>query len=405
MNIDLHHILLSGVKEHVFAEICLKEDNGYSINSIVAKMNKGNLIIHEKKEGVTSMEEFVKQIPAHIPVHFYISGSGIISRILEKDSSLPDKEVDFGELFPTIVQDEVYYTTNDLNGIAVINLIRRDKLDAILAEIKSLSVHCIYLEIGMGVVGILGNYLTTSELHFRSTLLKFIQGKLDGFSKSSDPPKPVCVGDEIIQQDQILTYAGALHYYEKKENNTPSNELTVLIQGLRNDYLFQRLFSKGWKSGLLFVFILLLANFLMFNSYSDKNNQLRQQQNMLDQNLQKKRESQSRQLKLQEIFNACGFQHDYHYARYMDDLSNDLHSGMSLTRVEMNPEIQKGNRKASFTFNRVRVQGTTSNANILNTYVNRILSNSWVSDVSIHTIDGSSGNAAMYFDLDMLLAE
>jgi hypothetical protein len=299
----------------------------------------------------------------------------------------------------------VYYTTNDLNGIEVINLIRREKLDAILDKIKTLTVHCIYLEIGMGVIGILGNYLTTSELHFRSTRLKFIQGKLEGFSKSSDPSEPVRVGDEIIQQDQIMTYAGALHYYEKKGNITPSNELTVLIQGLRNDYLFQRLFSKGWKSGLLFIFILLLANFLMFNSYSNKTNQLRQQQNMLVQDLQKKRESQNRQLKLQEIFKACGFQHDYHYARYMDDLSNNLYSGMSLTRVEINPEMQKGKRKGSFTFNQVRVQGTALNTDMLNAYVNRLLSHEWASDVSIHTIDGSGSHTAMYFDFDMLLAE
>ncbi len=226
--------------------------------------------------GSLSFEEFLNLDIPKLPVVLCFTGSNVIIKKVEK----ADTDAMLLNLIPQGRSDEFFYDFSPAEkGYKWLSVIRKDDVKKVIEILKSKNMFLAGLCIGPFDVLPLISGIEGCENNIKSGRYRLEltgEGDLDigginDFTIDKKEENIYIIGGEEISSKYLPAYAAAVSFFIGKKTIGLDDEVESYIQ----DYNYSRRFKALYCILGLLLFVMLIANFLVFSSYRNKYEQLR----------------------------------------------------------------------------------------------------------------------------------
>lgn len=404
------NIFIVKSKQKACLELVIKPDESWQYNFIsVKKKNKDQIEIAEEHISLDAIDSLKSIVTNKYPLCLIINGKGIISKKVH--SSQDDtKESLIQKALPNARNDEFYlrsYGASD--NFSYVSLIRRSLLEEIL-EIFNKNKICV-TEVFWGPFSVGSiitlNGMTQGEIVTENYKFIVAEGKITEYSvieetiTESDLFK---IGTEKLKIQSLVSFGTLInHFYDNNAENT--SDIPTVIDS-ENEYLSLRLFVKTAWCALVFVFVVLLLNFVLFDHYNKSQRDLSSQvsqfndvlvnQDTLKKNLESKK----------ELLEKSGLIESSKISFYSDRLASVVNEGITLTKLEVNPLVNKTSENVEetgygFKNDCIEITGTADNSTFLNKWTKDIKVFQWVKDVAIKNYNRDNSQKPAVFTIEI----
>jgi Tfp pilus assembly protein PilN len=379
--------------------VACKKKSGYDM-SYYQMVKKGNSVdTCFCQECVDSFDEISVQ-PEKYPTILCIQGTGLVQRMMNGGFA------DIKQNIPNINIDEYVIELDETNqGEKLVALCRKEQVESILnlAVLQRIPLH----SISMGFIGISKYLMLFSEdansfgfggssIHFKSNEIVEIRKNI-----SLDSEDYFFAG-KLRKASEILALAAGLNYFTGKTWNN------VLMPGIKEkvkEYTARRITSFILSYVVAVMFVLLLFNFLLFDHYNTKRDQLeiessgistvKNEINRLKNDLSVKR----------QFIQQNDIPDNFAFAYYADRLASFVPEGVGLKELAVCPVINKvkEDKVIGFQSNTIRVIGIADNSATFSIFLDRINKSLWVSKIEKQVYNYNNDNDNADFELEILL--
>ena len=350
---------------------------------LTRKNNEINITLQNQE--LASFDEIKTLVKPGIPVNLAISGRGILNKKIE-DSGNKSEAIIVGELLPNAKAKDFYVQiVPGENGNSYVSIIRVEVLKGYIEQIR---------ECGLEVYDItLSNHFLfhlNSVIPFQNDFLigdEFFSVKnnvIVNVSKTSDinSDSDILIGDEKIPGKQIRAFSAAFNYFiPHNEGVTISREFDYL----RDEHTYRALYTKLGLGLLVFFFVLLTVNYIVFTGSGYKKTLLQgkfEQYNSLilrSDSLSSELERKSR------LMAESGFLYTRSHAFMADKLVYLKPENILLESLFLQPHSNESEDEEKYIFEQkiVEIKGETEHSEYINIWISSIDKEEWVDDVEL----------------------
>lgn len=385
------------------AEINLKSNGSCSIRVVKLSLSKKLIQIESKKEYSGSLAEVLKN-DFNGPLALTITGKGLL---IKKTARLEQvTEQGLQHLFPQMKLSEFYVQHFPTGAYSFIAIIRKEIIDTIISAFKVKQVDILLLSLGPFVVDQVMPQINSygAQLTFDGHDITFDGDKNwqeYSFMAGEGSAFPLKIDIESIPEKYLLAYATAFQFILHEQLNL----IEVLSTGIKQnliDYSAKLKFKKHGMQILMFFFILLMLNFLVFSHYNSDNQELMSkagQKSYVFENRQKLEED----VKIKEsTVQKLGWNKGYSYAYLCDQIGQTLPKEIKLEEMQVNSlsGISSGLLKAPQLDNgSMRIKGETSSIYAVNNWIYTLKEKHWVKEVRLEKYMTDDQKGAQIFTL------
>lgn len=371
---------------------CIFGTNGEAIFKTVVlheqKSKIETLGLHESKK----LSELKNSIPHGTPVVIAFTGKGIIHKKIataaeEGNNSLLQKILPNAELkdFYLLKHEQV----NGREG-SYISVVRKNSVDQLLKELKGLNVSVVGITIGPFVLQNLFRLITdaddfevtifNNQFQVHNNIIKDYKQLENGETFS-----PLTIGENSLPQTYATAFASAFQYLIEGEASFQFTNDFLAEE--RNDFLQRKIFEKTGLACIAIFLAILLINFLMFQHYAAKNEEINSQLSLLQNHLQRYNNLE-KDLKSKKAFlTENGLLQTSRTSYYADQIAYDLPLEIQLTAMNIFPLTKvSGNGvedKLLFKQGKISVSGTCYLSSELNEWIKVLKKKKWINKVNV----------------------
>ena len=241
-----------------------------TINSLLLQ-KKGNEFLVKKSIECERVKMLSKQLPKAQHLFLIINDDNLLFKSLD---GVFEMQKAIALAFPNLTIDDFYCEILHGEHQTFVAICRKDVVDSLVEKYRKHGLHVIGFSLGnLRVVSLISFLKDDTSLETSNGLISFSNQKISSIKDStskSDKTVPIfyVINGLKISQDRVLALGGIIAYYTK-DRGTFSNFSTI-NEGLDAHFKSHRVFEVGLKAGLGTVFVLLLASFLLFSSYTAK---------------------------------------------------------------------------------------------------------------------------------------
>jgi len=385
--------------------IYIDENSNYDMSLLILQKKKSKLEILNTRTSLSNIDELKEYIPANKPIYLAIDGKGIIHKKINSSGEIDDKTA-LSFVLPNAVVEDFLIETNEINSEKTfVSLARKEGVNEIIntlskAEIK---VHEIYLgcfSLNHSIALFDRDYQLIQIPNYK---IDISEKKIYAIEKIENNfnEKSFSIGNSFVSDKAIVAFSLALSHfidveYEQKLPQVNEN---------KDNYLYRNLFIiSGW-SILVFLFTMLLVNFLLFDYYNKKSNDLSYKVGQ-NKDLLAQLDTLSSQIKRKdEIVKKSGFFNNSRNSYYADRIAFLLDDNMELTQLEINPLLKKVKQgvEPQFTFDYIIVKGISKRSIDLNEWIHKLKKEDWVKAVNLQNYINETGQLTAEFELEILV--
>lgn len=350
-----------------------------------------------------SLEELAKINTKKLPVYVSIGGKGIIHKKVKYNEYTQEQELLSQVLPNAMIKDFYIQKTTVLNNECWVSVIRKDMLDALVENIKSLQLFCVQVFLGPFILGNILDYVeqpviktTTYELIIEKNHVS----QMDSLGSVSEGEEYNIEG-ETVNSHELVAFSSALNHFIPSKNieSISCNELNLMEEEFyyKNKYVF-----LGF-SILVFFFIITIGNMLLNNSYQEVNNNLQYQVNSNTRFIDELRTLKEMLVIKEEFVKNSGVTKAAKIAFYADQIAMSIPNSIILTQLFINP-LEKRIKKSEdivFKFNTIRVSGTVSNSIELNQWIKEVKKMKWINDINVISFIQENIKTAGEFEIEI----
>lgn len=173
--------------------------------------------------------------------------------------------------FPNINLEDFYFQVLEQETTSFVSICRKTYIDSIIKDY--LANKCFVTQISLGNISITGlkPFISNEVIQTSNTLLHFKTNTLSNISKTSNDTRVTYDINGLVVEDRFMTSTSLVLQEQLGISNTIHNfENHIWLNG----YLQSRFTKIFIKSGGLFLLLVLLINFCIFNHYYNKVNEL-----------------------------------------------------------------------------------------------------------------------------------
>lgn len=385
--------------------IVVKTDGSYEIKYVLIKKKGSEISIIKKTENCNEIKKIVGSVPSSTPVCLSIEGKGIIHKKASVSDSESDQDI-LNKLLTNTSTNDFYVDRSPIDDhFAFISAIRMEILEEILTEIKENKHFVVDISLGpFSVNSVIGILTEKSEIiSAGSYSLTVKNGKISDYTKTDLKEIPVLyrIGDENILENYLIPFSNALNYLIASEK--PSSHSGLLQQ--RENFLYKKMFNlTGWLV-LIILFAVLLVNFLYFDYYSKKQNDLSAEAgqnsellNMLD-TLTKELEMKDDFIKKSDFLSMT--KHSF----YADKLAKSVPDQILLTKMDLQPlekKIKEGDQPI-FQKNKIKISGIADDSSIFYDWIKKLNNENWILELEVLNYYRKDENKYGNFEIEISL--
>lgn len=336
----------------VFSEL-----NSQKVHGIIVDKKKNNLVISDtfkfdNLEGA-NFDGF-SNLPTIITLY--------TDKVLIKESELTEKNdiVLVKKNFPNLTIEEFYFDIWRMDGKAIISIARKNYIDEIINLFQENNkLNILAFNIGISNIKHLTTFISEDDILFNSK--SFNKKNISISPNESNHSKIYSVNGINIKSDNLISFSSVVNFISESSNGS-IDQLNIF---LKNEF-FQKNFYKKYIKFFTFTLLgILLLNFLIFNYYYNKSNEV----NILSSNEienQKKIENLKRIIVDKEK-NVTELSHTntQRISSILNKIGKSVPSTIILNELQFQPLLKKGNSEVltEYSGKNIIVAGN-SNSNI-----------------------------------------
>jgi Tfp pilus assembly protein PilN len=385
------NIVFKHQKQVLCIGIYLVNRNEWRISVIRTRIRNNEIDIVSSIENIKELKEAGDIIRHDIPIILHIDGWGVLVKDSgTENSSIPTNENDF------FLKE---YPKPDGNG-SYFSIIRVDLLKSIVDFCNSASLNVTGLSFGPFNVALLAPFFDESkELKAGKWKITLNKGCINSLlAESIESESTHVIGGDTITSGLLPLYASILAFFSgNRENNN-------FIAKSRDEFVYGRLVKYLSILSLSIVFLLLLLNFIIWDSLRDKNTELtfevaRNEQFLLQLAEKEKEFREKGNLVTQYI----GENAKTHYSWYADKLGSTLPSDIRLTLMDIQPlnKKQKSGIAIEYKNSLIEVEGDAGNMADISTWMRTISNEKWVTQVELISFHTDNDQVTGHFKLQI----
>jgi Tfp pilus assembly protein PilN len=385
---NIKHSLL-GITKIAGIEIILQPEGKKTMNLVVLSVQKNMLYTENKKKGISSFDELKECLSPEVPVSLALNGRGILHKKIHQAQEAQGADLGIHLVMPNANAEDFYIQHfPGAKGECFVSIVRKNMLDEVMQEFHAHGFFVIDAGLGPFAASYLYPVFEDKKINLpvAGFTLTFQEGQVKDFSSGETigTEKDISLGSEKIPVSLLLAYSAAFRV------NLPGLESTLVnnpqINALKEEFRHKKIFRIfGWGS-LIFLLTALLINFLLFDHYSKKNNELLAKESMYRGMVTRMDTLQKKVNEKESFLEEAGWL-DYSRASfYSDRIASTVPASVKLNKLSVNPADDKrsrSERKLIFNKGQVKISGTCSKPTDLNVWIRRIQKMNWVSAVEI----------------------
>jgi hypothetical protein len=259
-------------------EIIIQEEDRFVIHLVTAS-RKGNNVLKDNEEiGLGTLSELKDKINPGIPVSVVINGKGVL---VKRVASTVDSGI-IHSVIPNANPNEFYYELSELQEGRVIAIIRKETVDKILRQLKTLDLKIISVSLGFNAINNIlpfFNHSSKFTIESDSLTLEVVSNKVIDFEKkqltviNKYQDEEYLIANQYLKPSTIISFSAATGLLA--DDLKYSGGINGQVMNLeRKEYRFYKLFKAASWTLLIFVLLILLINFIIYNNYYHKNVEL-----------------------------------------------------------------------------------------------------------------------------------
>lgn len=338
----------------------------------------------------------------NLPVFLNISGKVI----LEKEMPLLKEKV-IEKAFPTIHLEDFYTQHFSTENNTWVSIIRKNKVDNIIEEIKESRLFPTHLSLGSFM-------FSTSMQHIESIpfSIDFFEQTIClenevlniatlEFSETTQNNKYI-VDDKTLNTMELLAFSTALSYYVIPNHINIQEDI---FQQAKKDISYQALFNQLKLKIPIFLFFILLVNALFFIQLNNKNEVLRQQYNQNTTTLAQLDTLKKEVEKKKYFLKQSKWLQQSKISYIADQIGASLPSSITLISLNIFPAtmIKKNNVKDYQFDKNILIKGNAKNLTELNQWKQKLHNHKWIKSEELLFYEQINKSKAIFFELKISL--
>lgn len=310
-----------------------------------------------------------------------INNNLVISKVIPKEEN---EQIALQKAFPSLKISEFYYELIQLEENTYITICRKENVEKIVTELKGNNINCIGYSLGNCSVSQLIPFVKTSYLTTSNASISIKENQLK--SITIDPViehENYTINGLDISNSKTLSLAGIISYYTN-QSHTVSNFKNEQYK-LTKDFTAENYFKKGMKLGLGILFTLLLINFLMFDYYSKK------VENLNFKNQLNKANKAELVVLLNEITSKKRLVEDSSTSKgsiashYFDEIGGSVPTTVALTALNYQPLLKKieDNKEIILKTNILSIKGESTDGDNFTNWISKLEKMVWINSIKI----------------------
>lgn len=338
----------------------------------------------------------------NLPIFLNISGKVI----LEKEMPFLKEKV-IEKAFPTIHLEDFYTQHFSTENNTWVSIIRKNKVDNIIEEIKESRLFPTHLSLGAFM-------FSTSMQHIESIpfSIDFFEQTIClenevlniatlEFSETTQNNKYI-VDDKTLNTMELLAFSTALSYYVIPNHINIQEDI---FQQAKKDISYQALFNQLKLKIPIFLFFILLVNALFFIQLNNKNEVLRQQYNQNTTTLAQLDTLKKEVEKKKYFLKQSKWLQQSKISYIADQIGASLPSSITLISLNIFPAtmIKKNNVKDYQFDKNILIKGNAKNLTELNQWKQKLHNHKWIKSEELLFYEQINKSKAIFFELKISL--
>ncbi|MBI9034075.1 MAG: hypothetical protein JEZ03_06370 [Bacteroidales bacterium] len=346
--------------------------------------------LSDKKKGIVSemirldsLEELSSYTQKKAGISLLFTGKGLVHKLLEKTDNPGEEQIQ--SVIPGVSIKEVYYQHFSDSNHTYLSFSRKSLIDVVLQDVKNMGMFVDHVFLGKNSVFPALSKLQLDQRFIR-TIHYDLQKNKDSWeisdrNESNKPLNEFKLGEINIPEEFILC-AFLLNYPGS------GRELITNIGQIENNrkaYRFSVLAKQIGLGYISFIFVILLANFLVFDSINKNHQLLALEHASFMKQSSRQTELNSRLYKYKSLYEEYGNISNSKVAWYFDRLALSMPQDISLKRVEFQPAIKESGNKKTVRYNRnlIQIEGIVERSTLLNEWMFDLGKQNWIEQVKL----------------------
>lgn len=314
----------------------LQQQGGYCYNLCLLKKEKDSAKILLQKTGISSLEELKSLIGEQTPIFLGINIKGILYKVLDYHPS--SKGEALGAVFPSAKEEEFHVQLIAAGNNSLLTVVRKDKILPLVEELQAAGLWVVNVFVGaFWVEEVLPLLPNVQELQVGQQLLIVEQQHIIANSRGEkEQGATFNIGEEAVGEELLLALSMA--FLAITQPTIEHLDIPV-VQQQQKDFYYKKLFHYTSIAALGLFFVALLGNYLLFEHYNTKQQNLGievgQQKSLLEQREQLAQKYKDKKALMGDQLNLGQSKSSY----YADQLAATLPSTLQLTKLVLFPKI------------------------------------------------------------------
>lgn len=227
---------------------------------------KGELVIMNSQsfEELQLLANFAK---ASIPIYLIYNTDSVVTKQAGSESNFEDRGA-VEQLFPGLNFENFFYQISNLKDLSYISVVKKQDVETYLVHLKEMKLKIGGFSLGASSLNHIANYLNDDFIltnrgnvllnNTSSTNLSTSIEKNDSFSSYD-------INGLSVKPTEVLAFSGILDFLTTSTKIT--SNFDDVVENLQNEFANSRTFDILLRSSLVFILLLLLSNFFLFNFY------------------------------------------------------------------------------------------------------------------------------------------
>lgn len=357
----------------VYTGVEIQRDNSYALLQLTKKKNE--FVILQKKT-YTDLDELIKEIfSKHIFLVF--NSEKVLSKKIENGNQ--DEKVLLKNAFANLKIADFYFQITKMASQVMVSIARKNEVNEVITTLESQGIFVVDFSLGNAtaqkLVGLSEDQIFDSS-NARLTLSDSELIEIEFIQNNTQKIYPINGLD--LESNYILSLGGILTQYV-------GEKCSSVASALEKKYLERRFFTLGLQTGLGFLLVMLLVNFMFFSSYRNKVNQLSGEV-QLSQSYKTKLQQIEKQISQKKLL-VDGIRSNSNkvLTKFFDELGESLPKECLLSKINFQPisNVVRKDKPLEFETGIILVDGQTRADSAFTLWVSRLENLNWTAQVEV----------------------
>lgn len=314
-------------------------EGSFSYQLCLLKKEKDSAKIVAQYANIATVEELKNLVGTNTPIFLGVNIKGIINRVL--DYAPNSKEEALATVFPSAQEADFHVQQVESGNNTLISVVRQDSVLAVVEELQAAALWVVKVFVGPfwieEILPILSNPM--QQIQVGQQLLLIEQQHIIGCSRGEkEQQEIVVIGEEQVKEAGLMALSMAFLAFTQP---TLEGLDIALVEQQQTEFYYKKLGYYTLLGVLGFFFVALLGNYLLFEHYNTKQQDLAlevgQQKSLLDQRDVLAKKYEDKKALLGDQLNLGQSKSSY----YADQLAATLPSTLQLTQLVLFPKVEQ----------------------------------------------------------------